>query len=82
MSVQRTNIKEENNASVNPHFDVEDLFRLRRMAFLVEIVLAKARKNGSKIQMGDKKDRFYALMDRDSFTKILPQAAYTPSVGI
>jgi hypothetical protein len=52
------------------------------MAFLVEIVLAKARKNGSKIQMGDKKDRFYALMDRDCFTKILPQAAYTPSVGI
>ena len=35
-------------------FDVDDLFRLRKVAFIVEIALAKARKDDSKIQIKDK----------------------------
>ena len=29
----------------NSHFDVEDLIRLQKMAFIIEIALAKARKH-------------------------------------
>lgn len=67
--------EEENHVSTNPHFDVEDLFRLRKMAFVVEIALAKARKDDSKIQIKDKQDLFDALTDQETFTKILEQAA-------
>lgn len=62
---------------LNPHFDVDDLFKLQKMAFAVEIALAKARKDYSKIQINDKQDLFHALIDRDTFTKILQQAADT-----
>lgn len=62
--------------ATNSHFDVEDLFRLRKMAFIVEIALAKARKGDSKIQIKDKQDLFHTLTDKDTFTKILKQAAW------
>jgi hypothetical protein len=74
---ERINTKEEDVANTNSYFDVEDLFRLHRMAFAVEIALAKAIKNDSKIQIKDKGDLFHALTDRDTFTKILQQAADT-----
>jgi hypothetical protein len=45
------------------------------MAFIVEIALAKARKNDSKVQIKDKQDLLHALTDRNIFTKILHQAA-------
>jgi hypothetical protein len=44
------------------------------MAFVVEIVLVKARKSDSNIQIKDKQDLFHALTDRNTFTKILQQA--------
>ncbi|MPZ08527.1 MAG: DDE-type integrase/transposase/recombinase, partial [Nitrososphaeraceae archaeon] len=45
---ERTNVEEENEVeSTNSHFYVEDLFRLQKMAFIVEIVLATARKEDS-----------------------------------
>jgi hypothetical protein len=73
---ERTNIKHENEVeSTNFHIDVEDLFRLQKMAFIVEIALARARKEDSKIKIMDKQDLFYVLNDRDAFTKILEQAA-------
>ena len=59
--------------ATNSHFDVEDLFRLQRMAFIVEIALAKARKDDWEIQIKDKQALLYALTDKDVFTKILEQ---------
>lgn len=53
----------------NYQFDVEDLFRLRKMAFIVEIALAKARKDDSKIQIKGKQDLFKALADKDTLFK-------------
>lgn len=43
---ERTDINDDSVEHKKPHF-VEDLFRLQRMAFIVEIALAKARKNDS-----------------------------------
>lgn len=72
---ERTNTEEGNNGtSTNSHFDVDDLFRLHKMAFVVEIALAKARKDDSKIQIRDKQDLFHALTDKYTFLKILEQA--------
>jgi hypothetical protein len=59
------------------HFDVEALFRLEKMAFIVEIALAKAKKNDSEIQIKDKQDLLHALTDRDTFSKMLAQAEST-----
>jgi hypothetical protein len=47
------------------------------MAFIVEIALAKARKDDSKIQIKGKQDLYHAVTNRDTFTKILEQAADT-----
>jgi hypothetical protein len=44
------------------------------MAFLVEIALAKARKDDSKIQIRDKQDLLYVPTDRDTFARTLQQA--------
>lgn len=72
---ERTNIKEDYKIeAINSHFNVEDLFRLQRMAFVVEIALAKAKKDDSEIKIKDKQDLLYALTDKDTFTKILHQA--------
>jgi hypothetical protein len=72
---ERTDIKEDDFGATNSHFNVEDLFKLRKMAFVVELALAKARKSDSEIQIKDKQDLFHALTDRDTLTKILEQAA-------
>jgi hypothetical protein len=69
---EMTNVEED--AATNSYFDVHDLFRLRKMAFAVEIALAKARKSDSEIQIKDKQDLVHALTDRNTFTKILQQA--------
>jgi hypothetical protein len=53
------------------NFDVEDLFKLQKMAFIVEIALAKARKDDSEIRIRDKQDLFHALNDRDTLIRIL-----------
>jgi hypothetical protein len=57
------------NDTLNSHFNVDDLFRFRRMAFIVEIALAKAKKDGSKLQIKGKQDLFKALADKDTLFK-------------
>jgi len=75
---ERTNIKKGDDVGIaDSQFDAEDLFKLERMTFIVEIALAKARKNDSEVQIKDKQDLLHALTDRDTFTKILKQAADT-----
>jgi hypothetical protein len=59
----------------NPHIEVEDLFKLERMAFIVELALAKARKSDSMLQIKDKQDLIHTLTDRNTFTQILTQSA-------
>jgi hypothetical protein len=43
------------------------------MAFAVEISLAKARKEDSKVQIKNKEELLYALTDREALYKILDQ---------
>jgi hypothetical protein len=59
------------NDTLNSHFNVDDLFRFRRMAFIVEIALAKARKNDSRIQIKNEQDLFHVFTGKDTFTSIL-----------
>jgi len=66
------NLVDENS---NPHIKVEDLFKLERMAFIVELALAKARKSDSMLQIKDKQDLIHTPTDRDTFTQILTQSA-------
>jgi hypothetical protein len=56
------------------NFDVEDLFELQKMAFVVEIALSKARKDDSEIQIKDKQDLLRVLKKRNTFSKIIQQA--------
>lgn len=58
----------------HPYFDVDDLLKLQTMAFIVEIALAKARKEESKFQIRYKQDLLLALTNTDTFVKILRQA--------
>lgn len=72
---ERTNNTGANDAqTINSYFDVGDLFRLQKMAFIIEIALAKARKDDSEIQIKNKQDLINALTDRETLTKILQQA--------
>jgi hypothetical protein len=45
------------------------------MAFVVEIALAKTRKDDSEIQIKDKQDLLHTLTDRNTFAKILQQSS-------
>ena len=56
-------------------FDVDDLFRLHKMAFTVEISLAKTRKDDSEIRIKNKQELLHAFTDKETFGKILNQAA-------
>jgi hypothetical protein len=62
-------------------FDVDDLFRLSKLAFAAEISLAKARKDGSEIRIKNKEELIHALTDRETIGKILEQGAETEEVG-
>jgi hypothetical protein len=54
---ERTDNKKDNDpGAMYSNFDVDDLFGLQKMAFVVEISLAKARKEDSKIQIRNKQD--------------------------
>jgi hypothetical protein len=71
---ERTDIKGNDDlGAMNSNFGVEDLFRLHEMAFAVEISLAKARKEDSKIRIKNREELLYALTDKDTFVKILDQ---------
>jgi hypothetical protein len=79
---ERTNFKiEENPGAGNSNFNVEDLFRLERMSFMVEISLAKARKVDSRIRVRNKEELLYALTDKKTLTKILEQGSDAHEVG-
>ena len=71
---ERTNA----NRAVNSTFDVEDLFKLAKMAFAVEISLAIAEKEDSRIRVRDKEELFDALTDKETLTKILEQGSEAP----
>jgi hypothetical protein len=51
------------------HFNVEDLFRLEKLPFIVEIVVAKARKEDSKIRIKNKEGLLYMLTDREAYSR-------------
>jgi hypothetical protein len=77
-----TNVKgDDNPGTVNSNFNVEDLFRLEKMAFAVEISLAKARKEDSRIRIRNKEDLFYALTYKETLSKILEQGTEAPEVN-
>jgi hypothetical protein len=59
----------------NSTFDVGDLFKLKRMAFAVEISLAIAEKEDSRIRVRNKEELFIALTNKDTLTKILEQGS-------
>jgi hypothetical protein len=56
-------------------FDADDLFRLHKIAFAVEISLAKARKVDSELWIKNMEELLYALTDKETFGKILDQGA-------
>ena len=62
-------------------FDVDNLLRLREMAFAVEISLAKARKEDSRIRVRNKEELLHALTDKKTLTKILEQGTEAPEVS-
>jgi hypothetical protein len=62
-------------------FNVDNLFRLRELAFAVEISLAKARKDNSEIRIKNKQELLYALTDKETFGKILEQGAEAQEVN-
>jgi hypothetical protein len=70
---ERANIKGHDDGAMNSNFDVEDLFKLHKIAFAVEISLAKARKEDSKIRIRNREELLHALTDKDIFGKILDQ---------
>ena len=63
----------ENGKSSSAKFDVEDLFELASIAFVVEIALAVARKDLYDIQIKTKQDLYRALTNREMLDMILEQ---------
>ena len=79
---EMTNIKGDDDlGAMNSIFGVEDLFRLERMAFAVEISLAKARKGDSRIKIQNKEELLHSLRDTETLAKILEQGAEACEVG-
>jgi hypothetical protein len=52
---------ERNASRKDKPFEVDDLFRLHKLAFAVEISLAKARKDDSEIRIKNKEELLHAL---------------------
>jgi hypothetical protein len=61
--------KEDNDAKL----DVDHLFRLAEIAYLVELVFATAKEDTSKIQIKNRQDVYRTLTDRETFDKLLQQ---------
>lgn len=80
---ERTSVKSDDDVSesLNSNFDVEDLFKLEKMAFAVEISFAKTRKEDSKIRIGNNEELFHALTDKEILAKILEQGSEAPEAG-
>jgi hypothetical protein len=72
---ENINVKDEYDVgTMNSNFNAEDLFRLHKLAFIVEIALANARKGDSEIQIKDKQDLLHVPKDRNTLVKRLQQA--------
>jgi hypothetical protein len=67
--VNRFQCPYEVNNDQDNMFYVDDLFRLHEMAFAVEISLAKARKEDSRIRIKNKEELLHALTDKDILAK-------------
>jgi hypothetical protein len=61
--------RDDDLGAMNSNFGVEDLFRLNKMAFAVEISLAKARKEDSKLRIKNKVELLQALTDKEYLPK-------------
>lgn len=72
---------EVNASGKDTGFDVDDLFRLHKLAFAAESSLAKARKDDSEIRIKNKKELVNALTDKETFVKILEQGAEAHEVS-
>jgi hypothetical protein len=66
---------ERNASRKDTPFNVDDLFRLHKLAFAVEISLAKAKKDDSAMRIKNKEELLHALTDKETFGKILDQGA-------
>ena len=64
---------ERNASGKDTPFNVDELFRLHKMAFAVELSLAEARKDDSEIRIKSKEELLYVLTDIETFGKILKQ---------
>ena len=79
---ERSNIRvDEDVGDANSNFDVDDLYRLQRMAFTVEIAFAKARKEDSRIRIRNKEELLHALTDKETLTRILEQGTEAHEVS-
>jgi hypothetical protein len=65
------NNKEEEKEAKS--IDIEQLFQLSEIAFLVELAFATAKKETSKIQIRNVQDVYNALTDRQTFDRLLQQ---------
>ncbi len=74
---ERTNDESDDDVSEssNSNFDVEDLFKLEKISFAVEISFAKARKEDASIRIRNKEELFHALTDKELLAKILEQGS-------
>ena len=54
------------------------IFRLHKIAFTVEISLAKARKEDSGIRVKNEEELLHALTDKGTLAKILEQGTEAP----
>lgn len=64
------NNKEEEEAK---SIDVDQLFQLSEIAFLVELVFATAEEDTAKIQIKNRQDVYNALTDRETLDAIMQQ---------
>src|SRR6266487_1796179 len=64
---------EKGKKTPNQKFDVDDLFALDEIAFLVELAFGRAENKDSKIQIRTVQDTYHALTDRDTLDKVLQQ---------
>jgi hypothetical protein len=65
--------EEEEEEEGAKSIDVDQLFQLSEIAFLVEQAFAEAKKDTSKIQIKNRRDVYNALTDRETFDRLLQQ---------
>lgn len=72
---------ERNASEKDTSLNVRDLFRLHKMAFAVELSLAKARKDDSKIRIRNKEELLQALTNEKILGGILERGAEANEAG-